>query len=102
MIRSFTTLAATALACLTLAGCVSEGASYRSHERVYVRPAGPSHHYDARHDRRDWDRGRHHARDDRRDRRDWDRDRRADRDDRRGRDGQFIYRDGRRIWVPNR
>lgn len=95
MIRTFTTLATTALACLTLAGCVSEGTTYRTHERVYVRPAGPSHHYNARHDRRDWDRGRHHARDDRRDRR-------ADRDDRRGRDGQFIYRDGRRIWVPNR
>lgn len=99
MIRSLTTLAATAFACLTLAGCVSEGPTYRTHERVYVRPAGPSHHYNARHDRRDWDRGRHDARDDRRD---WNHDRRADRDDRRGRDGQFVYRDGRRIWVPNR
>lgn len=94
MIRSFTTLAATALACLTLAGCVSEGATYRTHERVYVRPSGPSHHYNARHDRRDWDRARHQARDDRRDRRHWE--------DRRGRDGRYIFRDGRRIWVPNR
>ncbi|MGE7367938.1 hypothetical protein ACQKKX_02570 [Neorhizobium sp. NPDC001467] len=93
--RTSTTLAATVLACLTLAGCFSEGPSYRTHERVYARPAGPSHHYNARHDRRDWDRGRSHARDDRHDRRDW-------RDDRRDRDGRFVYRDGRRIWVPGR
>ena len=102
MIKKFTTLAATALACLTLASCVSEGGSYVRQERAYIRVDGPGRHYDARHDRRDWDRGRHHVRDDRRDRRDWNDGRRADRNDYRGRDGRLITRDGRRIWVPNR
>lgn len=94
MTRKTISLAATALACLMLAGCVSEGGDYSRHDRVY-RPASPGYDYRDRRDERHWQRERHErVRDDRRDRRDW-------RDDNR-RDGRFEFHDGRRVWVPYR
>lgn len=90
MFRKLSTFAATALACLTLAGCVSEGGRYSTYDRSYSRYDGPRHVY--RDDRRyrDWDRQRDHRRDarrdDRRDRRDWDRSDRRRSEDRDRRD----------------
>jgi hypothetical protein len=120
MFKKVSTFVATALACLTLAGCVSES-GYSNYDRGYSRYDGPSYVYrvdrprrdwDRRHhDKRDWNRHREARRDDHRGRRDWDRndrqrdnwrgrgdrsDRRDSRPDRDGRPG----RDGR-IWTPN-
>jgi hypothetical protein len=111
MLKTLPTLVATALACLTLAGCVSES-GYTTYDRGYTRYDGPSYIYrtdrprrdwDRRHhNRRDWDRHREARRDDHRSRRDWDRGdhRREDRrDSRPHRDGR-PSRDGR-IWTPD-
>lgn len=114
MFKKLSTLAAAAMACLTLAGCVSES-GYSTYDRSYSRYDGPSYVYrgdrprrdwDRRHhDRRDWNRHRDARRNNHRDRREWIRNERrienwrgtADRSDRRdGRTG----RDGR-IWMQN-
>jgi len=99
MFRKLTTLAATALACLTLASCVSEGGGgYATYDRSYYRYDGPRHVYrdDSRY--REWDRHRDYRRDarhdDRRDRRDWDRNDRRRSDDRDRRDYRGNNRDG--------
>lgn len=115
MLKKLSTLAAAAMACLTLAGCVSES-GYSTYDRGYSRYNGPSYVYRAERPRRDWDR-RHHERSD------WNRHRDARRDDHRGRqdwerndrrrDGwreradRSDHRDGRagregRIWMPGR
>ncbi|WP_313199440.1 hypothetical protein [Rhizobium sp.] len=76
MLKKLSTLAAAAMACLTLAGCVSES-GYSTFDRGYNRYDGPSYVYRADRPRRDWDR-RHN------DRRDWNRHQEARRDDHRG------------------
>jgi hypothetical protein len=115
MIRRLSALVTTTLACITLAGCVSEGSSYSTYDRTYTRYERPTHVYRDRQPSRDWDRSRHDDRRDR-DRRDDRRnhDSRGDRDrgensraDWRERDGRPQRPDGRpdrdggRIWVPN-
>ncbi|HEX5935943.1 MAG TPA: hypothetical protein VFY63_17420 [Pseudorhizobium sp.] len=114
MNKKFIAASALGLVCLTVAGCVSEGGSYVAYD------SGPRY---QRVDRDDWDRGRRDR--DRHDRYDGrDRDGRRGDDDRRGhdgwrdrdgdrdrdrpsqyennRDGRWVIRDGRRIWVPER
>ncbi len=96
MFRKLATLATTALACLTLASCVSEGGGrYSTYDRSYYRYDGPAHVY--RDDRRyrEWDRHRDYRRDARRDdRRNWDRNDRRRSDDRDRRDYRGNNREG--------
>ncbi|MCB5204810.1 hypothetical protein LH464_20300 [Neorhizobium sp. T786] len=121
MNRKATVLSALGLICITATGCVSGGGSYVAYEsrpqydRIdnnHRRPPPPPH--GGRHDRddrRDWrhdndrnDRGGRPDRDGWRnqaeDRRDSDRPHasRPDHD----RDGRWIIRDGRRVWVSGR
>lgn len=115
MLKKLSTLAAAAMACLTLAGCVNES-GYSTYDRGYSRYNGPSYVYRAERPRRDWDR-RHHERsdwnrhrdarrDDHRGRRDWERSERR-RDGWREKADRSDRRDGRaggegKIWMPNR
>ncbi len=95
------------LACLTLAGCVSEGPGYGYYEQSYVVYDRPGYvyrdHYRDHYHRRDWDRdrGRHDRsswRDNERPGRDrWQRERAA----RSERNPNSAYRRDGRVWVPN-
>lgn len=76
MSKKLSSLAAAVMACLTLAGCVSES-GYSTYDRGHNRYDGPSHVYRSDRPRRDWDRRDH-------DRRDWNRHRDARRDNYRG------------------
>lgn len=115
MFKKLSTLSVTAVTCLMLAGCVSEG-GYATYDRTYSRYDGPSYVYRNERPRRDWDRGRHYDRrdrdhrhdrrdDDRGGRRDWNRNDRPRFDDR-GRDVRSEGRDGRsrrdgQVFIPN-
>lgn len=108
------TIVAITLACLTLAGCVSEG-GYATYDRSYTRYEQPRYAHRDYRPRADWDRDRHdrwerdrrngRRQDDRRDRHEWSRNDRPN-SDWRGRDGRSDRRDGSpgrdgRVWVPD-